>query len=63
MSQAKVLIDLKDKRRRKYWEFKDTYEHDWRKRLFEHELVCLNSSIEYLSQIPVTKSLKVIASA
>ncbi len=57
MNQATVLKDLKDKLRRKYWELKDTDENDWRKKLFEFELVSLNNSIAYL-QLKTTDNKK-----
>ena len=63
MSQSTVLKDLKEKFRKKYWEYKDADDNDWQKRLFLFELESLNKRIEYLEQIPVTKSLQVIASA
>ena len=50
MGQATTLNNLKDRRRRKYWEFKDATENDWRKQFFEHELESLNKLIEYLEQ-------------
>ena len=49
MSQATILKELIDKRRRKYWEYKDA--NDWRKYLLLYELECLNKRIEYLRQI------------
>ena len=63
MSQSTVLKDLKEKFRRKYWEYKDADDNDWHKPLFLFELESLNKRIEYLEQIPVAKCLQVIASA
>jgi len=48
MSQTVILEELKDKRRRKYWEFKDADENDWRRQLFKHELANMTRLIEYL---------------
>ena len=63
MSQSTVLKDLKEKFRKKYWEYKDADDNDWQKRLFLFELESLNKRIEYLQQISVAKSLQVIVSA
>jgi len=62
MSQSTVLKDLKEKFRKKYWEYKDADDNDWQKRLFMYELESLNKRIEYLEQISVAKSLQVIVS-
>jgi len=62
MSQATTLKDLKEKRRRKYWKFKDADQNDWRKRLFGHELISMNNSIEYLQQISID-NLQVVVPA
>jgi len=62
MSQSTVLKDLKEKFRKKYWEYKDADDTDWQKRLFLYELESLNKRIEYLEQISVAKSLQVIVS-
>ena len=62
MSQSTVLRDLKEKFRRKYWEYKDADDNDWQKRLFLYELESLNKRIQYLEQISVAKSLQVIVS-
>ena len=62
MSQSNVLKDLKEKFRKKYWEYKDADDNDWQKRLFLFELESLNKRIEYLQQISVAKSLLVIVS-
>ncbi len=51
MSQSTVLKDLKEKFRKKYWEYKDADDNDWQKRLFLFELESLNKRIEYLQQI------------
>ena len=62
MSQTTVLKDLKEKFRKKYWEYKDADDNDWQKRLFLYELESLNKRIEYLEQISGSKSLQVIVS-
>jgi len=62
MSQSTVLKDLKEKFRKKYWEYKDADDNDWQKRLFLYELESLNKRIEYLEQISGSKSLQVIVS-
>ena len=62
MSQSTVLKDLKEKFRKKYWEYKDADDNDWQKCLFLYELESLNKRIEYLEQISGSKSLQVIVS-
>lgn len=51
MSQSTVLKDLKEKFRKKYWEYKNTDDADWQKQLFLFELQSLNKRIEYLQEI------------
>ena len=63
MSQSIVLKDLKEKFRKKYWEYKDADDNGWQKRLFLYELESLNKRIEYLQQITVAKSLQVVVPA
>ena len=62
MSQSTVLKDLKEKFRKKYWEYKDADDNDWQKRLFLYELESLNKRIEYLQQISGSKCLQVTVS-
>ena len=51
MSQSTVLKDLKEKFRKKYWEYKNADDADWQKQLFLFELQSLNKRIEYLQEI------------
>jgi len=55
MSQAILLNQLIDKRRRKFWEMKGLPENDWQRCLLQIELSALSKSIKYLEQFIATK--------